>query len=96
MTSSNITLGGRQLKLRPLTLRQIRDLAADIEAGGRCGPRAAPEEVDAFCRVLAAGLAENDDITADALLDLVDLGDIAPVWASLMGISGFVAKSGEA
>lgn len=98
MAQRKITLGGKDFSLRPLTLRQLRVHERDIEIGCRCGPKATVEEQDAYCRILAAGLTGNDPApSADELLDLVDLGDIGPVWAALLGMSGYVErKPGEA
>ena len=96
MSKNVINIGGRDVSVRPLTLRQIQDMAEDIDAGGRCGPKATKEEISAYVRVVKTCLAGDDvGMSEDDLLDLIDLGDVGRVWSHLMGLSGFVRRVGE-
>lgn len=76
----------------PLTLRTLQVLQDRIAAytGG-----ADPKNVELVVDAAHSSLVRNyPEITRDAVLDLIDLGNMAAVMSAVMGVSGLVAKGG--
>ncbi len=96
-----ITLGGRVFTIRPLTLRQIRDLGVGLVKAAARPTDAAAAEREAYDRMVetvAGGLARDyPEITAEALLDMeVSLAELQRARLAVLEHSGLIESKGEA
>jgi hypothetical protein len=89
--SDTVTLGGREFRVRPLKLGQLRHLLDALEEmAGKSGGAL----IDAAAKVVAAGLVPaHPDITADALLDLeARVEDLNAAVAAILERAGLRPK----
>ncbi len=87
-----INMGGEDWTVPPLNLRQSRELLPKIT-----GMRAltSDEQYDIIVETITAALSRNyPDITADRVLDILDLGNKERCMSAVLGQSG--SASGEA
>jgi hypothetical protein len=88
----NIELGGTTYVVPPLNFRQLRDLAADIEALGAIDPnslRLTAEDVGRILKIAHAALSRNyPDLTIEQMEELVDLGNAKELMMAVTGVSG--------
>ena len=97
--TETITLGGREFRLQPLTLGQLRPLldALDTATGASGGTM-----IDAAARILLAGLAAvHPDLSLDDVLALqATVAEIYAAVAAVLRVAGLVPqtdiRSGEA
>ena len=101
MPETTITLAGRNYAVRPLTLRQLRDLGICL-AKGRAAPSdaAAAERLayDAMIETIAAALArDHPAMTGEAILDLeISLVELQRANLAILEHSGLVVAAGKA
>jgi hypothetical protein len=101
MPETKITLAGRDYGIRPLTLRQLRDLGICL-ARGRTAPTdaAAAEQLayDNMIETVAAALArDHPAMTGEAILDLeVTLAELQRANLAILEHSGLVVAAGKA
>jgi hypothetical protein len=91
--SDTVTLGGREFRVRPLKLGQLRHLLDALE---QMAGKSAGALVEAAAGVVAAGLAPaHPEITTDALLDLeARLDELNEAVAAILEEAGL--RPGEA
>jgi hypothetical protein len=95
-----VALGGRDFAIRPLTLRQLRDLGVALATMQEPPAGAAEREKLAYDRMVE-GLAialrrDAPEMTADAIYDLeATLPELRAAWTALLAHSGLV-PAGEA
>jgi len=91
--SDTVTLGGREFRVRPLKLGQLRHLLDALE---QMAGKSAGALVEAAAGVVAAGLAPaHPEITTDALLDLeARLDELNAAVAAILEEAGL--RPGEA
>lgn len=103
--TETITLGGREFRLQPLTLGQLRPLldALGSAAGAATGASGmSGNMIDAAARILLAGLAgAHPELTLDDVLALeATVTEINAAVAAVLRVAGLVpqadARSGEA
>ena len=89
-----IRLGDADFAIRPLTLRQLRNV---LPAFARAGATSAEDGVDAAIEILAAALSrDHPEITRDALLETeASVQELAAAVTAVARLSGLVAP-GEA
>ena len=92
-----IEMGGRDWIVPPLTVRQLRDLKAERELFSR-DDVSEDEMLPAGARIILAALQRNyPDTTAEALDELLDMGNFREVLGAVLTGSGLrPAVSGEA
>ena len=92
-----VKMGLEEYRIPPLGFRAIQDLQANISIlQGMTGmPNEAQMKIVAD--VVCAAMKRNyPDITTEAVLDMLDLGNFQPVFSAVMGASGYrKAESGE-
>lgn len=97
----NVTLGGAEYTVPPLTLGAIRRLMPRINAmsGAKDGTLNG-DMLDAISEVAHAALVRNyPEMTRETLDDLIDLKNVQSLTMAIMGASGLVqvkADQGEA
>jgi len=94
MTNTTIQLGGREFRVEPLKLGQLRGLLDALDdLSGKTGGAV----VDAAARVIAAGLARSaPEMTADAVLELdATMAEVTAAVAIILQTAG-LARPGEA
>jgi hypothetical protein len=89
--TETITLGGRQFRLKPLTLGELRPLldALDAVSGASGGAM-----IDAAARILQAGLAgAHPDLRLDEVLALeATMAEINAAVAAVLRLAGLVPQ----
>lgn len=89
--TDTITLGGREFRLKPLTLGELRPLldALDAASGAAGGAM-----VEAAARVLHAGLAAaNPGLALDEMLALeAGIGELNDAVAAVLRVAGLVPQ----
>lgn len=100
MDTVKVSIGGRSLVVRPLSLGALELVQRKYEEmdkrGG--GPTGSPENIQATAEVLAAALSRgNEGVTVEWLKQEIELPQIAPTLQAISEVSGLVrAPSGEA
>lgn len=93
-----IRMGGNEYVVPPLTFKQLRALTPklDIIASIPDGKMPDDEQMQAMIDVVHSALSRNyPDVTAEAVEDMIDLGNVQPIIAAIMGVSGLL-EPGEA
>jgi hypothetical protein len=82
-----ITLGGRALAVRPLTIGQFREIYPAVFKGAGL---ASEEGYDQAIRCIAGALRrDHPEMTFDALLDLeTDIDELSRAFIAIMRLSG--------
>jgi hypothetical protein len=101
MPDVTIRLGGRDYVVRPLTLRQLRELGVCLAKARAAPPDPAAAEklaYDNMVETVAAALSrDNPVVTADVILDLeVTLTELSQANMTILQHSGLVLSPGEA
>ena len=93
-------VGGRELIIPALTIKQVRGLRSQFDAMQSIGDNVAPtdEQIGAVTEVIHSAVVRNyPDLTLDDLEELLDLSTMQAVVKAIMGQSGLeVVSSGEA
>lgn len=90
-----VTLNGVVYTVAPLAFRQLRELQPKIEGLGDIRTGMSIEKLDDVIDIVHAALSRNHpEITRDAVLDMVDMGNMPAIMAAVTGVSGLV--QGEA
>ena len=88
-----ITVGGKTYIVPPLNFKRIKKLAPML---GRLNELPdnkipTPEELGDFLQIVHLALTRNyPEMTMDEVEEMVDLGNLKFIMASVMGVSGFV------
>jgi hypothetical protein len=91
--TETITLGGREFRLKPLTLGALRPLLDALDTVSSAGGGAMPGNmIDAAARVLQAGLAAaQPEVTLDDLLALeVTVPEVNAAVAAVLRVAGLI------
>jgi hypothetical protein len=94
-----ISMGGREWIVPPLTLGQLRRLGPKIRAMTTIDARGLTDkQIDAMTEIVATALARNyPEVTTEEILDLLDMGNARAVLEAVLGGSGLRrAAPGEA
>jgi hypothetical protein len=95
-----LSIGGRELVVRPLTVGAFEAVAEFQRQAEKTGPDAqsSPETMKATVAVIAAALSRgNEGVTVEWLNAELELGAVRQVLAAIMSVSGLVAApTGEA
>jgi hypothetical protein len=85
-----ISMGGKDWTVPPLTLGQLRRLGPKIREMTTIDARGLKDEqIDAMSEIVATALARNyPKLTAEAVLDLLDMGNARPVLDAVLAGSG--------
>lgn len=84
-----ITMGGRDWVVPPLTLGQLRQLLPKLRQLSSIGAAMGEEEIGVLGEVVAAAMSRNyPEVTAASVEDLVDLGNAREVLAAILEGSG--------
>lgn len=96
----NIQLGGKDYIVPPLSFKKLRELEGDIKALAKLeGPATqyTGEQLQVFLRIVQAALSRNyPDMTIEDVEEVLDLGNVRPVVAAILGVSGLEKTTGEA
>ncbi|MDE2469982.1 MAG: hypothetical protein KGL35_14880 [Bradyrhizobium sp.] len=92
-----IELGGETFQVPALTLEQLETFETDIAAVSETALTEvgafAKERLAAMARVVHAALSRNyPELALEDLRRLLDLRNIGPAWAAVMGVSGLMEK----
>jgi hypothetical protein len=94
MTETKITLGGREFRVEPLKLGQLRTLLDALDdLSGKSGAAA----IDAAARIIQAGLARAmPDLTLDGVLELeTTMDEVTAAVSVILRVAG-LSRMGEA
>jgi len=98
-TSKSLTLGGRAVRIAPLSLRQLAELKPQIDlmmsARGQDYTSEASREAVMATVIEAAKSAGEEGIDRDFLLDTINLANFSTVGLAIFERNGFLAKEGE-
>lgn len=91
---TEVNVGGRNLTVPPLNLRALKELKPEFErAGNGDGPRDVDAEIDASVKIIQRALSRNyPQVTADDILDAVDMALLPRLTALVCGQSGVEGK----
>jgi len=91
MNSKIITLGGRDFAIRPLTLRQLRDV---LPAFARAAGMTSEDGINAAIDIVVAALSRDHGALArDAILDLESTAqELARAVGAIARLSGLVSE----
>lgn len=92
-----VNLGGTDYTVPPLSLRQVKRLATQLD---KLDPDVkgvpAAEQIDATIEVMHAALSRNyPDLTREQLEDLIDLGNMTAIIKAAMRTSGLERRAVE-
>lgn len=94
----NISMGGNDWTVPPLTLGQLRRLKDKIQAMTEIEHDArgiTSEQIDSIAEIVATALSRNyPDMTAERVLELIDVGNARAVISAVLTGSGW--QPGEA
>jgi hypothetical protein len=83
----------------PLSFKKLRSLENDIKELAKLeGPATqyTGEQLKVFLRIVHAALSRNyPDMTLEDVEEILDLGNVRPVVAAILGISGLEPTKGE-
>lgn len=96
MSEVIVHLRGQAVVFQPLTIRQCRELKAELEAGKGMSPFADEGTVTAFLTVARAALKPDQGEVSEQLEDLIDSGDFGSIWAAVLGLPVVRRQLGEA
>jgi hypothetical protein len=89
---TEITLGGKLRVLAPLNaaaLKQFRDKIQQVFVGS-------VPDLELVSTLAFHSLKRNEpDITQDEVDEMIDFGNVIPVWESLMNLSGLAIDAGK-
>lgn len=89
-----IDLGDRSFVVPPLALGAVKDLLPRLQKITTGGGLPSADDMDTMVDAAHAAIARNyPEVTREELLELIDLGNIRPVFRMIMGISGFEPSS---
>lgn len=87
----SMKIGGRELVIPPLSLKQVQKLYPTIEALQKESDPL--KSMEAVSLVVHAALKRNyPEMTLDEVDDMLDLGNFKAVIETVMGVSGFLAR----
>jgi hypothetical protein len=105
LEGTKCNLGGRDFIVPPLNIKALRILGprfAELQSAAECGNLAEMfqgEKLDTLLDVVHAAISRNyPEVTREELEDLVDLGNLEPVFRAVCAQSGMQkgAPKGEA
>jgi hypothetical protein len=93
-----ITMGGEEWTVAPLTLGQLRRLMPQVQQLTEIGARMGESQIAAVVEIVTAALQRNyPDLTTDAVAEILDLGNSAQVLHVVLTGSGLrERRPGEA
>jgi hypothetical protein len=81
-----LTLGGRTFTVPPLGMKKLRDLLPRLEKLQSAEGITQAEQIDTVIEAAVAAIQRNyPDVTAEELLELVDLSNVGELFAAVMG-----------
>lgn len=84
-------LGGTTYVVPPLALGAVKELLPRIQKMKSMDGVPSSDDIDTMIDVLGAAIRRNyPDVTSAMLLDLIDLGNVKPIFRMIMGMSGLV------
>jgi hypothetical protein len=82
-------LGGITYVVPPLALGAVKELLPRIQKVVTMGGIPSAEDIDTMIDVIGAAIRRNyPDVTSAELLELVDIGNVQPLFRMIMGLSG--------
>lgn len=90
-----VRMGGHDFVIPPLSLRQVRDLLPKIRSLKTMGTLLGADEAEkeTIVAVVHAAVSRNyPQMTRDALLDYLDLGNTEPAFLAVLAMSGMSPK----
>jgi hypothetical protein len=95
LLGATIALAGRDYVVPPLTLGQLRRLAADIGCIGEHGGLLDSEAIGAVVRIVTAALQRNyPELDERAVEEMLDLGNAGEVLSAVLAGSGLRRGAG--
>lgn len=92
-----VTLGGESYKVPPLSFGAIKRLKDQVQTLAQVNGQPTTEQMDVVLDVVHSAISRNyPSITADAVADMVDLGNFSEVLGAVLQIAGFKPREGEA
>jgi hypothetical protein len=84
-----IELGGTSYTVPPLAIGAVKELLPRMQTLRAIDGIPSAEDIDTMVEVVHAAITRNyPDMTRETLLELLDLGNMADVFRSIMGRSG--------
>lgn len=94
---AKISMAGMEYVIPPLSFKQLRGLAKDIEGLASAGDNLSAGQMDMAVRVIHAALVRNyPGMTVDQVEEMVDLGNFQNVVEAVLGAAGSKKQSGDA
>ena len=89
-------MGGKDFIVPALSFGQLRRLMPKLKETNAIGAQMTPEQMENVIEIVFTALSRNyPDLKLEDVADLIDLNNLATIFAAVMGQSG-LAKSGEA
>jgi hypothetical protein len=93
----SIELGGQEYIVPPLALGAVKELLPRIQGLRSIDGIPSADDLDTMIDTVHAAIVRNyPDLSREALLEMLDLGNIKAVFPMIMGRSGFEAAAGNA
>lgn len=84
-----INLGGTEYIVPPLNFKSLKRLQPIIESLSQIDITMTDKQIDDIAEIVHAAISRNyPDFTKEQILDVLDLGNIGPILASILGASG--------
>lgn len=86
-----VKMSGEEYIVPPLSFKQLRSLQPRLALLSSVNGIPTTEQLEAVSEVVHAALSRNyPDLTADAVNDMLDLGNMGAIIPAIMGVSGLV------
>jgi len=98
-TCKSLKLGGRDVKIAPLSLRQLTELKPQIDLmmsqAGQDYTSDASRDAVIETMLVSATAAGEQGVDRDFLLDAINIANFGPLVVAVFDRNGFLAKEGE-
>ncbi len=93
---AKISMAGMEYIVPPLSFKQLKSLAKDVDGLASSGSSISSEQMDMAVRVIHAALSRNyPGMTVEQIEEMVDLGNFQQIVEAVLGAAGFKKTSGE-